>query len=657
MEYYLKYLLNSNIEEINRVILNYTFEEIDNILFEIQSLKSTKEKNYQYELRTIDVSTENYLKKIKERNIKIFKKELKKLSKIEFMLLDRKQVLYDEIKQVLYDEEYVQEPLTLEQLEAELFNIRAEIEKKREENKWYAIRLYENKNENQLNFINFVVDNMKKIELEIEELLKEEVRLLSMKTKIVSLDQKPITRREIQTIEETIVPSKKGYTLIDDIKKYKNNLDLTNKEFEELEKKGLFQINCINGNLPSDLSKRPFFLFYGKPSFMINYHYVWKSRSREEDKNILKIILKYSYPSCLMFEDLLTDDDKKEIINNEFIFIKNKIEKFTDTVIQIPRIIYDLYNIIFRRNNYENMQSFKCNVDSTKFIEFITNIKINTDQQLENIIDMNKIFFTLLLSYNDLFKPIISTDVYLKIFDDLYKIIVFNSKPQPQEMDPNPRSPTLYSLTNIENFNNIFNKRFKTILFQTLLLELGFIYDITTDKYNLNTRNDIVVLYRGFSGNIFSTLKKDEPHSNSFNTSILNGMINDVTATTYLYMKPGCYKHFYLIKKHFYKDQSDESKLFFIPPIHPFLLLYCIGEYWHARSKIFPKDYSTTNYLSGIATRVSDFIVSSLDKDKLEKTFISIIKPLTNELVDKYYKKYLKYKNKYLKLKSVYINT
>ena len=73
------------------------------------------------------------------------------------------------------------------------------------------------------------------------------------------------------------------------------------------------------------------------------------------------------------------------------------------------------------------------------------------------------------------------------------------------------RSPTdtVDKILKIETKNNYKStRRFKSILFQILLIELGFIYDIETDKYNLNNRSDVMILYRSFTGNILSTLKK-----------------------------------------------------------------------------------------------------------------------------------------------------
>jgi hypothetical protein len=455
----------------------------------------------------------------------------------------------------------------------------------------------------------------------------------------------------------------KAREIIFDINGYKRELDVSLERFKQFEEEGNYYLNCLDSNIPSDLSKRPFFLFYGKPKFMINYHYLWyKFRegdiTEEENKKILNIIFKYSYPSCNLYTDELREDEKEQIINNEYEFIKNKIEtEFVNIkIIQIPRLIYDLYNIIYRRENYQNIKGFVCNIDNRFEATSYDAIKYLINQfnltQIENIIMLNNNFIKLLSEKNiieDLLKPVVLTEVYLHIFELLYDIII-NPLKMKEEQEAKMESPTLLSIKAIETFEYIFNSRFKSVLFQTLLIELGFIYDIKTDKYNLNTQNNLIILYRGYAGYKFNITKDDKPHSNSFNTSIINGIVYDKTANTYNFMKPGCNKMFLLIKKHFYNDKSNEDDIFFIPPIHPFLLLYGAGEYWHARSKLYNGPSYYTEGESGLSAIPSDFIVSRLNKEELDRKFKEIINPQV--LIDKYYVKYLKYKQKYMQLKS-----
>jgi hypothetical protein len=81
----------------------------------------------------------------------------------------------------------------------------------------------------------------------------------------------------------------------------------------------------------------------------------------------------------------------------------------------------------------------------------------------------------------------------------------------------------------------------------------------------------------------------------SFNSSILSGCVNDRTACTLSYMSSSftglissssndkiiCNIHKFLVH-----DSSNEDSMFFIPPIHPFVQLYCRGELYHPRTKL-----------------------------------------------------------------------
>jgi len=489
-----------------------------------------------------------------------------------------------------------------------------------------------------------------------------------------------------------------GRKLINYININANEIIKNYQKIKELDDHNLLKIpDCKESILPSDSTKRPFFLFHGKPSSMINYHYIWVLYDEKTNKQILnsqmdskinKIISDYSFPMCILNIDL-SFSSKQAIINDEYSFIKMKILEIEEAEIkiklfQIPRIIYDLYGIIFRRNNIY-MHDFILYVDPenkvgvNQYSQFFININKKYDEQILNIIKLNNEFISLIYEknlMNKFFESEINTDVYIELYEILFDIILRKSI----HLMPLGKSPsaTLQKLTSIDTIENLFNYRFKSILYQTLLLELGFIYDNITDKYILNERKDLFILYRGYSGNIFSTLNNGEPHSNSFNTSILNGIFEDSGANTYNYMKPGCNKHFYLVPRFLpnssilliafdihkitrftgdklallkaFPDNENLNELLFIPPIHPFLLLYGNGEYWHARSKIH---VNSVIRATGLFDDNTNFIKSKKTAEQLENIFkiYFVDSPQPKVLVDKYYSKYLKYKNKYLNLK------
>ena len=149
----------------------------------------------------------------------------------------------------------------------------------------------------------------------------------------------------------------------------------------------------------------------------------------------------------------------------------------------------------------------------------------------------------------------------------------------------------------------------------------------------------------------------------SLNMSMLSGFIYDGNACTLNYITdsniPQTYdkdnkKIKYTIKKFYLDDSSNEFSLFFIPPIHPFLQIYCGGELWHPRTKIgnnflnfdkilifgiYPTD---TNYKF---IKNFDYLLSNKTVEELEEIYQTY--RCTNQITF-WKKKYLKYKKKYL---------
>jgi len=115
---------------------------------------------------------------------------------------------------------------------------------------------------------------------------------------------------------------------------------------------------------------------------------------------------------------------------------------------------------------------------------------------------------------------------------------------------------------------------------------------------------DNIVLYRGARDTKESGIDENVPnrgYSISYNSSLLNGVLSDITACTYKFMTDvtiigntnediktnKLYKHKYVLNKFFYGDNSKNDNLFFVPPLHPYLQMMSSGELWHPRSKIY----------------------------------------------------------------------
>jgi hypothetical protein len=107
----------------------------------------------------------------------------------------------------------------------------------------------------------------------------------------------------------------------------------------------------------------------------------------------------------------------------------------------------------------------------------------------------------------------------------------------------------------------------------------------------------------------------------------------------------------YTIKKFYLHDWSDEDSLFFIPPIHPFLQLYCKGELWHPRTKI-GINHGKIYKINGLACPMKerDYLSSFKTIEELEELFQQY---KSSGQISVWQKKYLKYKNKYLELKNI----
>jgi hypothetical protein len=159
-----------------------------------------------------------------------------------------------------------------------------------------------------------------------------------------------------------------------------------------------------------------------------NYYLYFVKNNKEIERkthlDILNIILKYSF--------LLTSN--KNITKNEYEHISSKIDLLNNNIkiIQIPRIIYDLFNIysyqtntiIYSRTDDDiNLdQLYIKNIDNIiNLNNFIVNFLINEKYNLLklNIIDYKKIMVTLINLIDDdnlkelnLFENILINDIY-----------------------------------------------------------------------------------------------------------------------------------------------------------------------------------------------------------------------------------------------------
>ena len=401
-------------------------------------------------------------------------------------------------------------------------------------------------------------------------------------------------------------------------------------------------------------------------SDITNYAYIWYKKdltkllefTPEELEIIYKIILDYSYPCYLANDSIRTmsEADRKELLEHELLFIQKKFEEacLVDFVIQqIPRVLYDLFNILYyKTKNLELKFRYSCtSLDNyiylQNYIDYnLYTLKNSSDVKI-NIYELNNFILnyatTFLLEYV-LDPEYIITDSDMKIIWRM--LIIFES--------------VITSINNLDiddkkNYYKITDER-KQVLNDV------FKFEKQINKYGET------ILYRGASFEEDSTIysigtRRADLVSLSLNMSILSGFIGDSDACTLNYITRSTYnfkeknnKIKYTIKKFYFNNSSNEFSLFFIPPIHPFLQLYCAGELWHPRTKIGYNINKFSFYsIQGFACREfkdfvenCDYLLSNKTFEELE-TLYQQYKSIGQISVWK--KKYLKYKNKYLELK------
>jgi hypothetical protein len=412
-----------------------------------------------------------------------------------------------------------------------------------------------------------------------------------------------------------------------------------------------------------------------------NYAYIWYNKDPNnlltltvQDKiTIYNLINTYSYPNYLARHEVQNDmsaEDKKELLNNELLFIQKKFLEFNlghIIVLQIPRILYDLFNLYYYYSNGFSLKyRYYCDDTSLQSKLNYNKYTLSLIKEIENnIFELNNIIISKISVY-------IINGIITK-YDTILEYIIKDINSLSSNIITNEKKQVFHDVLNIEK------------------------------QYSLG----YTILYRGSQYEKDSTIfLTDEVESYIFlnsislNMSILSGFIGDYDACTLNYITPGTINFKkdnnrikYNIKKFHLDDLSDEFSLFFIPPIHPFLQLYCVGELWHPRTKIGKNLFNYENIrVRGLNCdrykfiQKCDYLISNKTFQEIEELYqkYKSTKQINqfggqevNELLDKlkeeeyiekeeikknggifnktslYKLKYLKYKIKYLKLKNI----
>ncbi len=140
-------------------------------------------------------------------------------------------------------------------------------------------------------------------------------------------------------------------------------------------------------------------------SDITNYAYVWYKRVPEhlldftdgELDKIYEILITYSYPCYLTGRDAITHmptDEKTMLLQHESLFIQKKMADAglaSVIMLQIPRILYDLFNLYLRnKNKNEYKFDYTCiGNDKQKMREYNTLTRNFTDTVKKKIFELN----------------------------------------------------------------------------------------------------------------------------------------------------------------------------------------------------------------------------------------------------------------------------
>ena len=313
-------------------------------------------------------------------------------------------------------------------------------------------------------------------------------------------------------------------------------------------------------------------------SDITNYAYVWYTRDAsqitEDDLDkIYEIVLNYSYPCYLSGSEVitrLTPEEKTKLLQHELSFIEEKMETAGLShiiMMQIPRVLYDLFNLYFTFNHtnvdvVDVMNTkfvYRCSAAIAKMSDYNTLTREYTDSVKGNIFALNAFIVNYI---QEKYSMSNIRDSYDKIANEL----VAHCWLIPENYIS---SSVFHNTSSLEEAKNIVR--------QTIHFEKQY-------------SQGYAILYRGARSTMDSLIvgSRYSFKSLSFNLSIFTGCVMDVGACTMSYFATlnGNDKIKINVKKFFLHDLSSENSLFFIPPIHPYVQVYSSGELFHCRTKI-----------------------------------------------------------------------
>jgi hypothetical protein len=429
------------------------------------------------------------------------------------------------------------------------------------------------------------------------------------------------------------------------------NLDETEKDGIKMD-----EYSFIKSKLPENIQiyQLPRLLY---DLFFILYNCVYLYDTKFETKSFNNESMQYN-GYCNDVQKIHNDLSEKIFNLNNYIveFLKNlkgvnyKNPKYKDYNKILDSIIKEYYFFI-----NETMVKKKLEYYDTQhnfFNSFVTDNLFDINDCLSRpVCNFNTVFKKLKISYKDtIFVKEIFLSIIESLSDDFKKIanepvrkkyIERTTKITETINDPIKVRKIISEHKNAFDSNDYFKIFVKdlniNLLKNTLIQE------------TINYERNKIILYRGARDSKEFGIDSNVPnrgYSISYNSSLLNGLLTDITACTYKFMtdenivgnvskdiKPDkTYKHKYMLNKFLYGDNSVEDNLFFIPPLHPYLQMMSKGELWHPRSKIYNGSnikeistfaglYDNITGVVGESKRFPDYLSSNYQRDVFDTEF------------------------------------
>jgi hypothetical protein len=356
------------------------------------------------------------------------------------------------------------------------------------------------------------------------------------------------------------------------------------------------------------------------------------------------VILRYHYPICMNITNVLTEIEKQNILTNEYEFVKTLIPENVK-LYKIPRIIYDLLVIYISQTPMPRKKRLNCEFEC--YLDQCTGGNTDDDEEEdEEDEDEDEDMFDEATEYEMMEKmenKMYETEMETRN-EDRIKCNTYVSYCKKANEYHHAQAECIFKLNNhILNYLKSKHINYKTpsyVDFMPILHDKQVTNNFSNTKLLIKTllaettqtyTRDKIMLFRGSKDQQESAVdnrdgEKQYGYSVSYNTSLLNGFINDWRACSYFYMGYDNFKHVYILNKFWQGDGGVEDNLFFIPPLHPYLQIFGDGELWHARSKIFKnskikriENFGGKNYFPDF--RLPDFLQSTYDKEQMAKRF------------------------------------